>query len=395
LEAFKTTILGGLQASGCNGLILAVVLQSLMATFQVLAHLIAKGISMGKLRDSLDKLKSALVSLETKLKEAEINAAKLDTNLNQRFEAGLKAGVEMLYLYLVEKFKKNNDTYAAHLSDTILSHKDENVLKFVQAISEGKADTLKWFAAWEKFISDDVKALKSEVDGIYPLVTDVNNRIEKKREAWFQSKKYKAKIGAYADSLDQCIKLAKSLGSMPDEFRPCMNKSSIEKIKFTVNTDLKELESDSMLVNLKTELKNAESRAKAGIVSRRKFREGGDLKEATAMLSKWAQEADEMETESEEGDVKTVPFNPKLKNVIIKDGSTLIASAKQGTYDEKKKLLVADVVEWKVKGQDPLDLLQKKFKITADYVESSQGKVSGDMKMVKLNGGLKAATYQG
>lgn len=61
---------------------------------------------MGKLRDSLDKLKSALVSLETNLKEAEIKAAKLDTNLNQRFEAGLKAGVEMLYLYLVEKFKK-------------------------------------------------------------------------------------------------------------------------------------------------------------------------------------------------------------------------------------------------------------------------------------------------
>lgn len=349
---------------------------------------------MGKLRDSLDGLKSSLMNLENKLKEAELTAAKLDTNLNSRFESGLKAGVETLYMYLVEKFKKNKDTYAAHLGDTILAHKDPNVLKFVQAIGEGKADTLKWFAAWEKFINSDIKAIKSEVDNVYALATDINKRIEKKRKAWFQSKKYKAKISGYADYLDQSLKIAKSLEGVADEFRPCMNKSSIEKIKFTVNTTLKELDSDSMLVGLKTELKNAESAAKAGVVRRRKFREGGDLKGAALMFAKWAQEADDMEAESEEGEESAKPFNPKLKSVVIKDGSTVIGNAKQGTYDDKKKVLVAELIEWK-KGLDPLSMLQKKFKLSADYVESTQGSVSGEMKLVKVNGSLKVATYQG
>lgn len=275
------------------------------------------------------------------------------------------------------------------------------MLKFVAGIAQGKTDLDKQFAHWTAFADKEVKAIEGDLSRIDAAVVDVARQIEKKKKKLLQSKKYKTKIGSYESTLGDVLKGVKQLKQGLKLLRPALVKKSIDEIKISTSTTLGEIDESSLIVDLKAQWKNAEKAAQSGVQERRKFRQAGDLTGARAMMQQWIKEADEMEAEAEEGeedggkDKQDAPDpKPKLSAIVFKIGSSVIANAKAGEYDTKAKLLVADLT-WKIKGDDPLQYLQKKFKVEADFAAKGQGSFAQELKLDKLAGNLVKATFKG
>lgn len=356
---------------------------------------------MGKLRDSLSGLEILVGAVDDRIQKAIEQSEKLDTNLVSVYENLIKGGFEVLYSYLVEKFKSQKDSYDQHLSDTILQHKDANVLKFVAGIAQGKTDLDKQFLNWRAFKDKDLQAISGDLTRLQVVVGEIDKQIAKKKKRLLQSTKFKNKISGYESTLADLAKSVDTLQKGMKNIYPALNKTNIDKIKISVNTTLGELDKDSIILNLKTSWKNAEKAMKEGVQERRKFRQAGDLTAARKQMQQWVKEADEMEAEGEEseeggdkGKKEEVDPKPKLAGLVFKIGSTTVATAKAGEYDTKTKQLVADVT-WKIKGDDPLKYLQKKFKVEGDHVPKGKDSFAQELKLDKLLGNLVKATFKG
>lgn len=346
---------------------------------------------MGKLRDNLTALSTLLAAVNTRMEQVEQESIKLNTNLNKLFDGQVKSGVELLYVHLSEKFKARKDSYDKHLKDTIVQHKDADVVKYLTGIAQGLVAVKKHQAVWDAFAAKDVKALAGDLVRLKEQVAVVQAMIDKKRKRFLQSAKYKAKINGYEATLNDIVASLKPLKEFLQFCSPSVRKVYTDKIKLGLDTTLGDLDKDSMLMDLKREVADSQKALQSGARSMRKYREEGNLSDMMVTMKKWAQEADDMEAEaegSEEDDPK-----PKLGAITFKIGSSVVATAKAGEYDTKAKQLVADLT-WKIKGDDPLSYLQKKFKVEADYAKGD-GKLAQEMKLEKLLGNLVKATFKG
>ena len=110
-----------------------------------------------------------------------------------------------------------------------------------------------------------------------------------------------------------------------------------------------------------------------------------------------------MEAEADAGDVVAKPEakpepkpdpKPGVNKIVIKLGSNEVGTAVKGEYDRATKLLTIPVVLWKGKTA-PLDYLQKKMSLSGSYENAAEGKFASDMKLDKLAGDMKKATFKG
>jgi hypothetical protein len=161
----------------------------------------------------------------------------------------------------------------------------------------------------------------------------------------------------------------------------------------TTNTTVAEIKDGSstyLTGDLKTAKQDDDDNAKT-------FR-GRGFGKSLAVMKQWVDDADKMEAEAEEKDAEEdsgggLNPKPKMKDVTIKKGSAVLAEGKSGDYDRKSKILVAELT-WK-KGIQALDFLQQKLSVTASAVNKEDGELKSDMKLDKLSGDFKKATFKG
>lgn len=252
---------------------------------------------MGQLKSGIEGLRKVLQQTELEVEKVE----ELSTKHTDRIEGlGTKAseGYDVLYLYLVEKFKKSNTTPAAEATKTLKSIMDPGIQQSVQGIQQWKGDLKQAIGVMNNAMTVAKGGLLKTLQTAESQGMQLGQLAMKKQSKLLKSPKYKDKIKSYLVSLNEIIKtikqqrelVSKSL-SLTDNWvessypiSPDMTVAQIEKLaSASAIHQLKEFEQN------KTQLKQQV----------RKWRESTKgMPGQLAVMKKWVDEADGMELES-------------------------------------------------------------------------------------------------
>ena len=353
---------------------------------------------MGQTRTSLLGLQKILLE----------SPAVFDQLLTSRKAAGTKIselantahnGWDLMFMHLSDKFKAQKQTVDTNANKTLKEVMDPGLAKLVAGLEGWRKD----LADRAGKAGDDFKVgtatLAAQLAGAKMQADALKKVVEKKKGKLLASAKYKTKMRGYLESIaavdalitTQTASMAKAKAMTFDA--AWVNKWYTVKLDMTV-ADVKSAASMDVQGHMKTYLANQEQ-ADAYVRGWRDEYKGmaGQLK----AMGGWAAEADDMEAEGEEGGTKAEAKpdpKPEIKKIVIKMGSSEIGTAVTGEYDRATKLLTVPVVLWK-KGTDPLGVLQKKMTIAGMYANAAEGKFTNDMKLDKVAGDMKKATFKG
>ena len=341
--------------------------------------------------------------------------AVFDQLLTSRKAAGTKIselantahnGWDLMLMHLSDKFKAQKQTVDANAKKTLKEVMDPGLAKLVAGLEGWRKD----LADRAGKAGDDFKVgtatLASQLAAAKMQAEALKKVVEKKKSKLLVSPKYKTKMRGYLESIaavdalitTQTTSMAKAKAMTFDA--AWVNKWYTVKLDMTV-ADVKSAASMDVQGHMSAYLEN-QQQADAYVRGWRDEYKGmaGQL----ATIKGWADEADGMEAEGEgkdeakdtakpEPEPKPDP-KPEIKKIVIKMGSTEIGTAATGDYDRATKLLTIPVVLWK-KGTDPLGVLQKKMTIAGMYANAAEGKFTNDMKLDKVAGDMKKATFKG
>ena len=350
---------------------------------------------MGKLKTSLGGL-AVLIDNVQKNGNDIVDALTSDaTNVQKNLER-MNGGYELLAMYLKQKALKEKADIKSWDKSTLKDHLDSEVANFVKGIEGARTDAVASFATWARDKSIKGAAVLGDIDRALALMVDIKAQIDKKRKRLLQSSKFKAKMAGYDTQLTDLGKRASTMRvDMKGEMDATQSSGpqSLERIKLTGATTIAQIMSQASL-GLKREIddiKKAADNPKRLAIAFKRY--GEEVKG----IRTWLAEADEMDAagDEEKAEAKAPDPKPKLKKIIIKKGSTEIATAVTGDYDRATKLLVIPVVLWKKGSGDPLSLLQQKMTVSADYEKAEEGKFAVEMKLDKIAGDMKKATFKG
>ena len=350
----------------------------------------------------MGKLKTSLAGLATLIDNVQKNGNDVvdlltadATNVQKQVERTM-GGYEVLATYLKQKALKAKVDLKAWDKDTLKDHFDSEVAGFVKGIEAARVDAIGSFKAWDSHRVIKGGAVLADLDRALLVVADIQAQIDKKRKRLLQSSKFKAKMANYDTELATIAKNAKFTKDnlkLEIEATTASSMKSIEAVKLTAATPISKIVEETRFA-LKGDLDAIKRAADKPAQLRIAFKRYGEqLKDVRG----WLAEADEMEAEGEEGSAtaKAPDPKPKLKKIVVKKGSTELGTAVAGDYDRATKVLTVPAVLWKKGSGDPLSLLQQKLSVTADYEKADEGKFASDMKLDKLGGDMKKATFKG
>lgn len=207
-------------------------------------------------------------------------------------------GYNVLKMTLIEKFKKENTTFAAQGGRTLKEVADANVATVLKGIVASKNDikalinklNTEQKAAADKLLATVTKAKTSS--------GTLSKLAEKKKAKWLKSAKYKAKIGGYLTSLDQLdADLAKLEKRIQARSALKQDAAWVEKC-FKISVDMKVSEiADTSSAEFDGLLSAYEAAADTHV---RGFRdEYKHMGNQLATFAKWAAEADAMDAEAD------------------------------------------------------------------------------------------------
>jgi len=254
---------------------------------------------MGQLKSGIADLQKVLIDMEPKLKAAEDI---VDKGGDRITELGKTAdqGYDVLYLYLIEKFKKSGSTPEAHAKETLKAIADPNIVQNIKGIVQWKNDLKGEIAKMNNAVKSTKDDLLNKLTTAETQAQTLKKLAEKKKDKWFKSAKYKDKIKNYLASLDLILKILKSQiedvkasggtiftdGWVEKNF-PASADMTVEQVKNRMSMDL-----NSCLSNY---IKNK------GEIDQhvRKWRdEYKSIPGQLAIMKKWVDEADAMEKEA-------------------------------------------------------------------------------------------------
>lgn len=342
---------------------------------------------MGKLRTSLDNVSKTAATLEQAVqtlldsREKEINNFMHATDL-------CRGGADVIYMYLMEKYKKDGKKIDQQQADTIKDVLDAKLGTLLKGVVEARAQVVKLIEQRDKTMKVG-GAVKASATKLRAELAEIQRVIDKKKSKWLASAKYKSKLKGYEDAvsgLDASLQAVEK--AMPGRnYGSYVNADAWKFGAATTVADIKSATSTYFSQDLKLTKAEDDEHAK-------KFR-GRGFGNSLAMLRKWMDEADDMEADSEAPPEPKVDPKPALTGILIRKGSQEIAKCAGGTYDRASKLLSIPVAVWKIKGDNPLGHLQQKFTVTASYEDKAQGSFVADMKLTKVNGDLKKIELKG
>jgi hypothetical protein len=250
---------------------------------------------MGKLRTAINGLTTLIVSFEAQtdglLDEVTAQATNVQKGLERTY-----GGLEVLYMYLTQKAKKEGSTIKAWAKDEIKAHLDSEVAGFIKGIESARNDTLKAFEKQNATVSVKVKALQTDIERAQDALKDIRGQVDKKKKKWLLSKTYKAKLLGYEKLLDGLeSQLKGSIKANADALPHATagSQATLNKLKITASTKVSALEASSWL-GIRKELDGiAGSSGKE--LSKKFKRYGAEIKQ----LREWLGEADAMEAEAD------------------------------------------------------------------------------------------------
>jgi len=352
---------------------------------------------MGKLRSNLDGLTQLVGAVQKRCEAAAQQSDNFATNGQYAFDL-IVAGMETLSLYLREKVSKAGKPWDAVKDTPIFSDKDTNVVSFVKGIQDGRQRATKLLAEWTQFCTRELGGMDGDLTRVDALIADLRGVIGKKRKRLLQSKKFKDKIAGYEASLNGIEAAVANIRNSIKRFKQVeYSERALNTLKIATTSTYGDVD-DMAGRQLATLKENIKKEMEHGVYQGKQWRQqhfGSEL----AMLAKMAAEAEEMEQEPDESEgtettaPKTAPATRAIKNLEVRIKTTLVAKAPTAEFTTATATLVADL-KWEKSAGDPLDYLQKKFTLKGAYSDDGVSFAS-DMKLVKLGGNLKTATFKG
>lgn len=244
---------------------------------------------MGKLRSSIDNVVKTAGTLEKAAGSLLDERAKLTQNYLMSVDF-CRGGSESIYIYLMEKFKKDGEKIEDHKKDTLKTVIDANIAKMVKELVTGQGRVVKHLDAGNKNLQLG-KAVKASVGKIRKDITAINGVISKKKKKWLTSKKYKTKLKGYESAVsDLDSQLADLDKKLPGQSYGKYVDPSVWKI--SIATTVAEIQASASTF-LTADMK---MRAKDDAAEAKKFRGRGFAK-SLQVMKEWVNEADEMEKE--------------------------------------------------------------------------------------------------
>ena len=360
----------------------------------------SKAYPMGKLKTSLAGFATLIDSISEGGRVVVEELSSKATNVKE-IVGRVNGGYELLAMYLKQKALAAKQDIKTWNAQTIKDHPDSEVAGFVKNIEAARADALTAFKNYEAVRDGKAKAVTADIDRAIAVIDEIKATIDKKRKRLFQSTKFKTKIAGYEQTLNALGTKVKTMRvDFTGEVQSSQSSGPIKLagLKITPATTVAQVFAHASY-GLKDELQKIAG-AKRGELGKRFQAYATEIKQ----IRSWVAEADEMEAEADAGEVVAKPEakpepkpdpKPGVNKIVIKMGSTEIGTAVKGEYDRATKLLTCPVVVWKVKGTDPLDYLQKKMTLSGSYENAAEGKFANEMKLDKLAGDMKKATFKG
>jgi hypothetical protein len=253
---------------------------------------------MGQLRDGILALQKNAINMEPQIAAME----KQQDDYHQRvFEAGKRIGegLNTLVLYLIQKLKKEGKTLDSEGALPLKSQMDSNVMSFGKGIAQAKTDVKGIIAKLNSEQKAAVGKLQASVDASIASMTKLKSIADKKKAKWLKSAKYKAKIGGYLQALAAIDGILKKQAEALKAIEGInQNDAWVEKnYKFSQDMTLKQVKG-LQSIELTSNLKDFEANVNGVQTRARAFRdEYKNLKGQFALMKKWSEEADEMESE--------------------------------------------------------------------------------------------------
>lgn len=246
---------------------------------------------MGKLRTSIENVSKTATTLEKAVETLLDTREKEIDNFMQATDY-CRGGAEVIYMYLMEKYKKDGKKIDQQQKDTLKDVLDTKLATLVKGVVDGHGRVVKLIDQRDKTQKVGT-AVKANATKLRKDLEEIQKIIDKKKKKWLTSAKYKSKLKGYEEAVSS---LDKALMEV-EKAMPGRNYGSMvepDKWKFSTSTtvaDIKSAASVYLTGDLKMTQEEDTEQAK-------KFR-GRGFGNSLAMLKKWSEEADAMEAESE------------------------------------------------------------------------------------------------
>lgn len=243
---------------------------------------------MGKLRTSIDNVSKTAATLE-KAVETLLDTREKETNNFFHATEVCRGGADVIYMYLIEKYKKDGKKIELQQNDTLKDVLDPKLAGMVKGVVEGHAQVVKLLDERDKTMKVGT-SVKNSATKLRADLGEIQKVIDKKKKKWLASAKYKSKLKGYEDAVTELdTALAGVEKAMPGKNYGNYVKPEIWKFSAAMTVaDIKTATSTSLDADMK--LTKAEDTENA-----KKFR-GRGFGDSLKVMKKWMDEADEMES---------------------------------------------------------------------------------------------------
>lgn len=253
---------------------------------------------MGQLRTSLTNA----IKLTENLRTTSEKYGKQLSNLTKGADSFVKggfAGIDELYLYVVEKLKKKGIDIEKAKNVQLKTIADANIKRYlagVQFIIDEASKFTTEFAA----IADD-KSVDNTLTALEPVLKGIEDQIRKKKKKLLQSKKFKVKITNYEGTLatlrkiiaecrEDLTELRRIKPPSPTQIRRLLfatEDSKLVDLKNALSADRKKLHDDYNSLLLKLNQSSGD------------IREQAEFAEVMKMIKQMVADSDDMEKEGD------------------------------------------------------------------------------------------------
>ena len=256
---------------------------------------------MGQLKNGILALQKTCINMEPQIDEL----ASQQDELSERVYAAAKRieeGLNALVLYMIAKLKKAGRTLEADGAKPLKGEMDPTIATFGKGIVQAKTDVKAIIAKLKEQHKASVGKLTASIKESSNSAAALKGVADKKKAKWLKSAKYKAKIGGYLAALaaiDDILK--KQTDAIKGIESINQDDAWVERCyKFNQDMTLKQVR-DLASSDLNSNIKDFTAKSESMGVRARKLRDehkglGGQF----SVMKKWVDEADDMETESEE-----------------------------------------------------------------------------------------------
>jgi hypothetical protein len=250
---------------------------------------------MGQLRDAINNLQKTLLKIEEEAKD-------VDKNLNEYgdrvTDLGKKAdqGFDVMYLYLIEKFKKQGSTVEAQAKTQLKATMDPGLAQIVKGIIQWQGDLKSLIGKLNDAHKKAVADLSLALSSADKEAKNLKSAADKKKDKWLKSPEYKAKYETYAKVVaSMCDSIQKQVEAVNGMKFFFTNEWVDKNFKISADMTVSDI-NNRKTMDLNTVLKRYnEDKVKMDGYVRKRRDQYKPIKDQLQVMDQWRQNADKME----------------------------------------------------------------------------------------------------